>query len=119
MRLLDQVNDIEVVWLHFHREIQTDEAGNFRQKHKDVLTPVIASINSSMDIVNKQALQESYKEHLSQIGLLEPNYHINMQTNLPDFDRTSGAMKVWYYGITTLGNVLLNQIGLGEQEETD
>ena len=117
LRLLEEVNDIEVVWLRFYREVQTNEASDFRQKHKNILTEVTASINSPMDIVNKQALQESYKEHLSQLGLLEPHYKTNLQTKLPEFNSFSGAMEVSSYDLTRLGSLLLDEIGLGKQED--
>ena len=116
--LLEEINDIEVVWLRYYREPLMNGDTDFREKNKDVLTHLIAYIGSSKDIVNKRALQESYKEHLSQIGLLEHRYKTDRQTKLPEFNSISGAMEISGYRLTTLGSLLLDEIGLGNQEGT-
>ena len=118
LRLLDEINDIEVVWLRYYRKPLMNGDSDFRETHKDTLTHVIAYLSSSKDVVNKQALQQSYKEHLSQIGLLERKYKTDHQTKLPEFDSIFGAMEVLGYRLTTLGSLLLDEIGLGKQEGT-
>ena len=118
LRLLDEINDIEVVWLRYYRGPLMNGDSDFRETHKDTLTHVIAYLSSSKDVVNKQALQQSYKEHLSQIGLLGRKYKTDHQTKLPEFDSISGAMEVLGYRLTTLGSLLLDEIGLGKQEGT-
>ena len=114
LRILDEINDIEVVWLRFyqHPTIGGDEA--FREAHKETLEPAIAYISSPQEDVDKGTLQKSYKEHLSQLGLLERRFKTNPQTELPEYDRFSGTMQVSGYRLTQLGRLLLREIGLGE-----
>ena len=112
LRILGELNDIEVIWLRFYLEptISGDEA--FRAKHENVLTPIMASHADPPSVVEKEALQESYKEHLSRIGLLEPRYERDSKTNMPNFDSFTGGLKIHYYQITPLGRLLLKNIGL-------
>ena len=115
LRILDEINDIEVVWLRFYREpyFQGDEA--FRETHGEVLNPVVATIGASREKLNKATLQESYKEHLAQLGLLKTRTSIDPKTRMPEFDRT-GSMKKKGYELTSLGRLLLDEIGLGEED---
>ena len=115
LRILDEINDIEVVWLRYyqHPTIGGDEA--FRESHKETLEPAIAYISSSQEDVDKGTLQKSYKEHLSQLGLLDRRFKTNLQTKLPEYDRSSGSMQVSGYRLTQLGRLLLREIGLGEE----
>ena len=71
LRILSEINDIEVVWLRAYKAstVGGDEA--FRETHENVLKPVIATFGASQDILNKDTLQKSYKERLCQLGLLE------------------------------------------------
>ena len=115
LRILDEINDIEVVWLRSYSEpaISGDEA--FRETHEDVLKPIVATFGASQEILNKETLQTSYKEHLCQLGLLERRHRIDRKTGLPEFDSVTGSMKQWGYQITSLGRLLLDEIGLGEE----
>jgi hypothetical protein len=58
------------------------------------------------------ALQNSYKAHLESLKLIEHKFQINNQTGLPEFDRSNGQPKLKSSTITTLGKILLKQIGL-------
>ena len=116
LRILDEINDIEVVWLRYYREpyIGGDEA--FRTAHSETLKHAIATFGSAQEELNKAALQKNYKEHLCQLGLLEKRYNIDSNTKLPEFDSFSGAMKESGYGLTGLGKLLLHEIGLGKED---
>ena len=118
LRILGEINDIEVVWLKFHTvaTMMGDEA--FREKHRGILSPAFAHSGSTPREIDKAALQKSYIEHLAQLGLLTPWYRTDMQTNTPEFDRSTGAMEVQRYDISSLGTMLLREIGLGEDENT-
>ena len=87
----------------------------FREKHKEVLTPVAAYFGSTQGVHYKKALQDSYAEHLAQLGLLERRFRTDMETRTPQFDSFTGAMEVSGYELTSLGRLLLREIGL----ETD
>jgi len=111
LRLLGEINDIEVVWLRFYLDqvMQGDE--EFRAQHKDVLAPVMASMASPRSEIDKETLQRSYKEHLEQVGLLQARYRLDSKTKLPEFDRASGRPKTQGYELTRLGRLLLRQVG--------
>lgn len=102
LRLLGEINDIEVIWLRFYlnQVMQGDE--EFRAKHDQVLAPVMASMGSPRAEIDKETLQLSYKEHLEQLGLLQERYKLDSKTKLPELDRTSGRPKVRGYELTRL-----------------
>ena len=116
LRILGEINDIEVVWLRYHRVQTAGGDETFRATHEEVLKPVPETMASSREILNKVTLRKSYKEHLAQLGLLESRYRIDSRTGLPEFDRSSGSMKESGNRLTRLGRLLLNEIGLGEED---
>jgi hypothetical protein len=115
LRILGEFNDIEVIWLRYYLEPYISGDEEFREKHEGILTPIMASLSDPPGVVEKEALQDSYKEHLSQLGLLQPQYETDSETHLPEFDRISGRLKIRGYEITRLGRLLLKQIGLSNQ----
>lgn len=112
LRLLGEINDVEVIWLRFYREALGDT--EFREKHKAVLSPAWAHMQPSRSLLDEETLQTSYKDHLAQLGLLKRRYRLSLRTREPEFDR-SGAQEVTGYEISPLGRLLLRQIGLGEE----
>lgn len=62
-------------------------------------------------------MQDSYKEHLTGLGLLRQRYETDMKTKEPVFDNYTGAQKVRGYDITPLGKLLLRHIGLPPEAE--
>lgn len=114
LRILGEINDIEVIWLRFYLIPTIGGDTEFREKHKEILKSVIATSGASQSILDKSALQDSYKEHLTQLGLLKYRYQTNTRTKQPEFDTFTGGMKVSGYVITLLGKLLLRQIGLSE-----
>ena len=117
LRILDEINDIEVIWLRYYGEsLSFGEVSEFAKTHEAVLTPVLAYMNDSLEERIKQTLQDSYKEHLAQLGLLDREFERDLQTDEPVFDGWSGAMKVSHYRISGLGRLLLREIGLDEVE---
>lgn len=112
LRILGEINDIEVIWLRFflHPASETDK--EFRAKHEAIFRPAEATFGSSQAERDKAALQQSYHEHLAQLGLLRPRYQINGITKATEFDNRTGAPKLIGYEITSLGRLLLRQVGL-------
>ncbi len=117
LQILSEVNDIEIIWLRFYLVTSRDGDKEFREKHSKLLTPARAVMYDLSSAYDKEILQNSYKEHLSRLGLLEPKYKLDSKTQLPEFDRSAlgtGSMKIRGYQITSLGKLLLKQIGLSE-----
>jgi len=114
LRILGELNDVEIIWLRFYREPIMGGDQEFRTRHKDVIKPVSATLGASQDILDKAALGKSYKDHLVQLGLLEPEYRLDMKTKQPEFDNFTGAQKIRNYRLTSIGRLLLREIGLGK-----
>ena len=117
LRFLDEINDIEVIWLRAYMDPYPDDDEEFRETHKDLLTPVTATFGVSSEILAKATLQESYKEHLCQLGLLKVKYRFDREKGMPEYDYFSGSMKEEGYELTELGNILLNEIGIGKKDQ--
>ena len=61
LRILGEINDIEVVWLRFYREpyMGGDEA--FRKTHEKVLKPVAATMAASQEILSKEHFRRAIR----------------------------------------------------------
>lgn len=96
LRILDELNDIEVIWLRFHIDPRRQGDEDFRSKHSDILKPITRVLNAPQAVRDKGTLQDSYKEHLTRLGLLE---------------RENKSYKLTYFG-----RLLLREIGLTDKE---
>lgn len=115
MRLLGELNDVEVIWLRFFAIPTIGGDKEFRALHTDVLEMRRAYFGSSPEEVEARALQESYTEHLVRLGLV--NEQISKgRDGKPEFDQFSGDFKVSYRQTSTLGSLLLRHIGLAPPE---
>jgi hypothetical protein len=112
LRILGELNDIEIIWLNYHQRISRGRDTKFYEKHKDILKPILASSADQQSAYNKAAIQNNYKEHLSQLGLLEPSYETDIMTEVLIFDKFTGRRRVSHYDLTSLGRLFLQQIGL-------
>jgi hypothetical protein len=114
LRMLGDLNDIEVIWLRFylHPTIRGDE--EFRSKHAAVLKSVPAHLESPQPEVDKAALQKSYSEHLVRLGLLEERFKVDPKTKMLEVNPATGIPKHSSYEVTSLGRLLLREIGLGD-----
>lgn len=113
LRILGEINDAEVIWLRSYLDPTVGGDREFRQTHRGVLNPVSASFGSKSAEIDQATIQQSYKEHLAQLALLEPRYRIDNKTKLPEFD-SRGRPKSSGYEITALGRLLLRELGFEE-----
>ncbi len=107
---LGEINDVEVIWLRWYLHPTMRGNEEFRAKHEQVLAPRFATMRSSQEEIDKETLQDSYKGHLTQLGLLRPKYKIDRRTNLPEVDNR-GNLRTQGYELTRLGRLLLRHIG--------
>jgi hypothetical protein len=112
LQILSELNDVEIIWLKFYSEVAMGGHDEFREKHPTVLAPVVASMTSHSSVLDKKTLQDSYKEHLSRLGLLKPKFKTDSKTHMPEFDKATGGLEIRSYQIASLGRLLLRQIGL-------
>lgn len=117
LRILGEINDIEIIWLRFflHTTIEGDQA--FRARNAAILRHQSAYVNGPPELYTKQLLQESYKEHLVQLGLLQYRFRTDFKTKMPEFDKSTGEQKVRGYELSPLGRLLLKHIGLVSRPE--
>jgi hypothetical protein len=112
IRILNEINDIEVIWLRsFCIDVSIINSDpDFRKRHQNLLNEIIAHMGSPREVFDKQALQKSYKDHLTHIGLLKNRYKVDLKTQLPEYDSFTGSQIVNGYEITSLGALLIRQI---------
>jgi hypothetical protein len=114
LRILGEINDVEMVWLRFYLHPTMGGDDEFRGKHEEILKPVGAYLGSPQADLDKNTLNNSYKEHLAQLGLLEARFQMDLGTHTPVLDRRTGSPKVQGYEITSLGRLLLREVGLDD-----
>lgn len=108
LRLLGELNDIEIIWLRFYLNPVLNGDNEFREKHSNILNPVGAHLGSAQPELDKSTLQNSYKEHLASLGLLQKEI---------DMDTSGSGVKLKTKGfkITSLGRLLLRELGFSDQ----
>jgi len=94
LRMLGELNDIEVIWLVAYAQgFFMGQQSEFQKRHANVLKPIGAHMDSAQQEIDEEALQKSYKLHLEREGLLKTN--------------NSGS-----YEISSLGRLLVRRIGM-------
>ena len=111
LRLLGEINDIEVVWLRFYLHPYFGGDTDFREKHKAVIEPISATLGSDQATLDKHSLQANYLQHLVSLGLLERPYQIDSKSGYPVFDKMKNDWKTKGHQLTPLGRLVLRQIG--------
>jgi hypothetical protein len=111
LKILSELNDIEIIWLRSYltRTINGDD--EFRIKNNNILQHINVFIGADDETRTKAAFQKSYKEHLERLQLINYRINIDRTTKMPEFDHT-GNPKKSSAQLTTLGRLLLKQIGL-------
>lgn len=115
LRILNELNDIEIIWLRFYQHSTIGGDEEFRERHKDILRHIPIHMSAPDIDFEKDALQSSCKEHLERWGLLAVEYDTDMKTGLPKYDR-SGRQVVRRFELTRLGKMLLKYIGLSIED---
>ncbi len=114
MRILSELTDVEVIWLGSFLNVYIGEPSEFQTRHKDVLAPKRAFLGSAQSDLDKSTLQDSYKAHLAQLGLLDRAIQLD-RNKQPEIDGSTGDFKVRSYRLTRLGRLLLREIGLEDK----
>jgi hypothetical protein len=119
LRILGELNDIEIVWLRYHLYPLLNEDTKFRSKHAHILEPVATTLNSDQEEIDKEALQNNYLEHLVSIGLLRRPLYIDSKTHGPVVHQATKNWRTQRAEVTPLGRLLLRHIGLDLDSERD
>jgi hypothetical protein len=116
LKILQELNNIEIIWLRFFLIPTVTGDIEFREKHKNILEPIHSFIGADKEVLNKSAIQKSYRLHLERLGLIINHLKIDKKTGQPELDRSSGQPKIRYTRITPLGEMLLENIGLKKND---
>ncbi|WDE97665.1 hypothetical protein PQO03_17715 [Lentisphaera profundi] len=112
LKLLNELNDMEVLWLRYFYDTTRGGDSEFREKHADVFKIVVVSIGSDEETRRKGALQESYKDHLKRLRLIDEKIKFDRKLGMPEYDQVTGKPKSYYNNVSVLGNNLLRYIGM-------
>ena len=115
LRLLGELNDIEVLVLRFYWNDLLNGDVEFRQKHGKVVFPPMPHFGSSQEDLDKASLHSSYQSHLTSLGLLTPEYK---EEQLAHYVSDKGSYiqpkiktsEIKIYKITPLGQLFLYNI---------
>jgi len=104
LRLLGELNDVEIIWLRFYFNPVIDSDKEYREKHKEILAPVSPYRGGPPQLVDKSALQRSYRDHMAELGLLDRRYDVESSA-------FGTKLKAKGYELNSLGRLLLREIG--------
>ena len=111
LRILGELNDVEIIWLRFYADATISGDKDFRERHAAVLETRPAHMGSPQSVHDKNSLAKSYKLHLARLGLLQERLAIDQKTKLLKLDN-QGRTEVNGYSLSSLGRLLLRSIGL-------
>jgi hypothetical protein len=66
LRILHEINDIEVIWLRSYMDPGLPSDNDFRSQHQNILQPAVTSMGCSREEFNKSVLQANFL--LRQVG---------------------------------------------------
>lgn len=111
LSLLGELNDIEVLLLKSHSLSRRDEEyETFKETHKDALMPRPVHLQSTQEELDKNAIFQTHRLHLVNLGLLKMNFKKPRKGEVPELDEKTGMMKAQGYDITSLGRLLIRSI---------
>ncbi|MDE5420034.1 hypothetical protein L3049_18750 [Labilibaculum sp. DW002] len=115
LKILEELNDAEIIWLRYYYDSTRMNENNFYNEHRNILSPVSVSKVSGKESHNKASIQSSYKEHLERLQLIKYHIQIDKKSGIAEFNRQTGKPKVTRKSITHLGILILEQMGLIEE----
>jgi hypothetical protein len=116
LKLLAQIDDDQIIILASYLR-KNDQDNAFRNRHKNILTPVRAHLDSDQSEVEAEALYELARAELLRLGLLNTSFWAPRNEEVPKLDPATGMLKASGRRLTPLGRMLLVQIGLADPEE--
>jgi hypothetical protein len=111
LRMLSEINNIEVIWLRLFLVPTFGGDEKFSEKHADVIKPIATTFGDPQPVYEKEILQNNYKEHLTQLGLLVNEYDLDLKTKGLKVDTFTQAPMKRGYQLSPLGKLLLRYIG--------
>lgn len=115
LRLLGELNDIEVIILQSYLYDTLGGENEFHRKHNGVLRAGSAHLGSSQEEWDISTVHKGYKQHLVQLDLLSPKFKKPKKNELPTFDESTGMIESSGYKLTSLGRLLLRNLDISEE----
>jgi hypothetical protein len=106
LSILSNLNDIEVLWLYYYERLSEGDKA-FYKLHENILGPKLIGFGSSKEEREEAAIQDAYKSHLHELGLIRPHFSRIKSGVVPEFDEKTGMVKANGYEITALGRMLV------------
>jgi hypothetical protein len=109
LRLLAEVNDIEMLILSLFGFGSNASRDSFFEKHRSTLGHKPAAMGDPRDVLDRDAVRTDYEEHLLRLGLLGRQYGPK-EIEEAAYD-SAGRLKSHWTHVTYLGILLLWEIG--------
>jgi hypothetical protein len=117
LKILGEINDIEIIRLTSHLFDTMGSGQGYWERHREILETAAPSFGSPQDEIDRFTMQNSYDEHLASLALLSPLHNVDRRTEQLVVDRHRGTLEVQGYEITNLARLLLRQLGIEVDEE--
>lgn len=112
LNILNEISDTEIIILQLHG-LPPGEDREYFEKHKDILMPPHVTLRTSdQSAIDDKTLFDAQKNHLARLDLIVLKYKQPKKGEIPEFDPATGMIKAQGYKITSLGRLLLRNIGL-------
>jgi hypothetical protein len=108
LKLLAEVNDVEVLILRRHGFMVMERRAAFTEKHPELWYEP-ATYGSTRAETDRSTVQADYDEHLLRLGLLRMRYS-RAEIEKPKFDST-GRLEGDWMELSEMGQLLLREIG--------
>jgi hypothetical protein len=110
--LLGQLNDAQIIILKYYSlaRLRTDGHEEFVEAHKELLLRQPLTFGSPQSAHDRNAMLDSFRWQLVEVGLLQPKFKKPKKGQLPEFDEKTGMVKQQGFGISQLGRILLRVI---------
>jgi len=109
MSLLGELNDVEIIILRsYAKHYERDK--DYWDKHEDILRPRAAHMDSDQNELDEAAIYRDFRNHLARLSLIRHTYKVPKKGEFPEFDESTGTLKIRGHEITQLGRLLLRRI---------
>ncbi|MEQ1898584.1 MAG: hypothetical protein ABL971_14490 [Vicinamibacterales bacterium] len=117
LRILGELNDVEVLRLSSHLFEGFGDGKEFREQHRAILEDIATPFNAPESTYERAAMQGSFDEHLARLGLLNAKHNVNRKTGHLVIDDRTGELEVSGYALLPFGRLFLKQIGVAVDDE--
>jgi hypothetical protein len=131
LRILGQVNDVEIIRLAFYQFEHFADGMEYFRRHHEVLRPPVDEHESDDELTaydqvmvrvsapyqrerDRAAFQYGYDWHLASLGLIKPLYRRDSKTLEPEADSDTKVQEWYDFELTDFGLLMLREVGLIE-----